>query len=91
MKVRFGFRDLEFPSGELGQLRESNDPLGDVSALWQRMDEDGYLLLRGLIERETVLAARELVREPHAGTAGIAAGLHRCWKGSCRKADPAFA
>lgn len=63
MKVRFGFRDLEFPSGELSQLRESNDVLGDAAALWQRMDEDGYLLLRGLIKRETVLAARAVVLE----------------------------
>ena len=63
MKVRFGFRDLEFPSGEFGRLRESNDALGDVPALWQRLDEDGYLLLRGLIDRETVLAARETVLE----------------------------
>lgn len=61
MKVRFGFRDIEFPSGELDQLRVSNDVLGDVPALWQRMDEDGYFLLRGLIERDRVLAAREIV------------------------------
>lgn len=61
MKVRFGYRDLEFPSGELSPLRESNDALGDVAALWQRMDEDGYLLLRGLIARDTVLSAREVV------------------------------
>lgn len=61
MKVRFGFRDLEFPSSELSQLRESNDRLGDAPALWRRMDADGYLLLRGLIARETVLSAREAV------------------------------
>lgn len=61
MKVRFGFRDLEFPSGELSQMRESNDALGDARALWRRMDEDGYLLLRALVKRETVLAAREVV------------------------------
>ena len=61
MKVRFGFRDLEFPSSQLSQLRESNDRLGDAPALWQRLDADGYLLLRGLIARETVLSARETV------------------------------
>ncbi len=61
MKVRFGFRDLEFPSSELSQLRESNERLGDAPALWRRMDADGYLLLRGLIARETVLSAREAV------------------------------
>lgn len=61
MKVRFGFRDLEFPSSELSQLRESNDRLGDAPALWRTMDADGYLLLRALIARETVLSAREAV------------------------------
>ena len=61
MKVRFGYRNLEFPSAEFSQLRVSNDALGDARALWRRLDEDGYLLLRGLIKRETVLAAREVV------------------------------
>jgi len=61
MKVRFGYRDLEFPSSEFSQLRESNDVLDDAPALWQRLDEDGYLLLRGLIKRETILAAREVL------------------------------
>ncbi len=61
MKVRFGFRDIAFPSSELGQLRASNDLLGDVPSLWRRMDEDGYLLLRGLIERETIMSAREVL------------------------------
>lgn len=61
MKVRFGYRDLEFPSRELGPLRESNKALGDTPALWRRLREDGYLLLRGLIDRETVLAARGVV------------------------------
>ena len=61
MKVSFGYRNLEFPSSELSQLRVSSDVLGDARALWRRLDEDGYLLLRGLIARETVLAARKVV------------------------------
>ncbi len=61
MQIRFGFRELEFPSDQLGQLRDSNALLGDVKALWQRFDEDGYLLLRNLLERETVLNARNII------------------------------
>ena len=61
MQIRFGFRDLEFPSAQLSQLRECQDLIGDAAGLWQRMNEDGYLLVRGLIDRDTVLSAREAV------------------------------
>ena len=43
----------------LGELRDSSGLLQDVAALRQRMTDDGYLLLRGLLPREQVLAARE--------------------------------
>ena len=70
MLVRFGYRDVEFPSADLRELRESQDLLGDVGALWQRLNEDGYLLLRRLINRETVMTGRETIlktmREQHA-------------------------
>lgn len=39
-------------------LRESNDILGDPVALKERITEDGYLLIRGLHDKETVLSAR---------------------------------
>ena len=61
MNVRFGYRTVNFPSEMLGVLRDSNDLLGDVAALHVRMDEDGYLLLRGLIDREKVLSARQTI------------------------------
>ncbi len=61
MNVRFGYRDMVYPSGALGTLRDSNDLLADMSALHARMAEDGYLLLRGLIEREKVRQARETI------------------------------
>ncbi len=63
MKIKFGYRDIEFPSRQLGQLRDSQDLLGDAPATWQRLNSDGYLLLRGLIARETVLAGRRLIME----------------------------
>ena len=61
MKIRFGYRDICFPGSELGQLRDSQDLLGDMPSLRQRMDEDGYLLLRGQIDREVVLAGRKTI------------------------------
>ena len=63
MRVRFGYRDIEFPGGALGQLRDSRELLGDIPALWRRLRDDGYLLLRGLVERDTVLQARSIVLE----------------------------
>jgi len=40
------------------ETRSSNELLGDPSALRARMAEDGYLLFRDLIDRETILEAR---------------------------------
>ena len=61
MKVRFGFRDIEFPGSGLGQLRDSGSNLEDMSSLQARMAEDGYLYMSGLIDRNVVLKARETV------------------------------
>lgn len=63
MNIRFGHRELSYPSAELGELRDSNDLLRNPAALHARMAEDGYLLLRGLIDRAKVLQARATVFE----------------------------
>ncbi len=42
-----------------GELRASRDILDDAAALRARMEEDGYLFLPGLRDRDEVLAARE--------------------------------
>lgn len=63
MNIRFGYRTVIYPSPELLSLRDSNDLLGDRPALQQRMAEDGYLLLRGLIDRAKVLCARQTVMQ----------------------------
>jgi hypothetical protein len=49
---------LETGPDALGEMRDANELLGDPEALRQRMDDDGYLLFRGLVGRETVLEAR---------------------------------
>jgi hypothetical protein len=61
MKIKFGHRDIEFPSSDLTQLEDSNSLLEDMPALRERMAKDGYVLLRGLIDRDTVLQARQTI------------------------------
>jgi ectoine hydroxylase-related dioxygenase (phytanoyl-CoA dioxygenase family) len=63
MVLRMGKRDLELPGRYLAGLREANGLLSDVEALRARMEEDGYLLIRGLFDREDVLAARRQMVE----------------------------
>ena len=73
MDVQFGKRKMKLGDGEneLGQLRDSAALLGDVAALKARMDEDGYLWLRGLLDREKVAAevCQTCVRHERAGAA----------------------
>lgn len=61
MNVQMGTRELTMGSAQMGELRDCNALLGSGEALRARMDEDGYLLVRGLIGREKVLAARRQV------------------------------
>ncbi len=63
MEVRFGHRDLTYPSAQLAELRDANDLLGDRDALQRRLEADGYLLLRGLIDRPKVERARATILE----------------------------
>lgn len=58
MKVKIGSRELEMGGKYLTELRDSNDILEDTEALRKRLQEDGYLLIRGFHNREEVLAAR---------------------------------
>jgi hypothetical protein len=65
---------MEYPSDELGEMRDSNALLGDPAALRERMQEDGYLLMRGLIDRDKVLAAREEILQYMAEREGLEPG-----------------
>jgi len=58
MKVKVGSRELEMDGKQLTELRSSNDIRHDVQALRNRMEEDGYLLIRGFHDRDKVLQAR---------------------------------
>ncbi|MFC7680738.1 phytanoyl-CoA dioxygenase family protein [Paenibacillus sp. GCM10028914] len=58
MKIQIGEHELEMGSKYLTELRSSNDILNDTEALRQRLQEEGYLLIRGFHDREEVLKAR---------------------------------
>ena len=61
MIVRFCKDEFTVDSPELQRLRDSNDVLADDAALRERFDDDGYLFLRGYLDRNEVLAAREAI------------------------------
>lgn len=47
----------------VGWLADSSDALGDATELRRRMDEHGYLYIKGLLNRDTVFDARRSVCE----------------------------
>ena len=72
MRVEFQRKQMEFPSAQFGYLRDSTDAQDDIDELRRRIAVDGYLLIRGLIDRDAVLEARRVVLEhlQGAGRAG---------------------
>lgn len=63
MLVKVGSRELETGGPYLTELRSSNEIVHDVAALRERMEEDGYLLIRGFHDRAEVLHARMSILE----------------------------
>ena len=61
MKLMMGQDELELGSKYLSTLRDANDLIDDMDAIHRRMDEDGYLLIRGLQNTEKIKAARQVV------------------------------
>lgn len=57
---------LDADPKRLGTLRDSSDIVGDVDMIKARMAEDGYLLFRGLVDREKVLRARREIMLKYA-------------------------
>lgn len=53
--------DLDLAPEKFGLLRDSTDIVGDADALQERVAEDGYLYLPGLLNRDEVLEARREV------------------------------
>lgn len=63
MDVKFGVKTLQFPGDRFGELKDSSDFRNDPAVLRERMADDGYLYLPGLLDRDTVLRARERIFE----------------------------
>ena len=59
MKLPFLHQEVEVST----DLRESNDILDNPDALRERMAADGYLLIRGLHDKEAILTARREILE----------------------------
>ena len=57
-KVKMSGKELVF-GDTIVQTRDSNDILGDTEALRQRMEEDGYLIIRDFHNRNDVMKARK--------------------------------
>jgi hypothetical protein len=74
MIVNFQTRELEFPTDRFGYLRESNDAIADPGELRSRLAADGYLFLRGLIDRQAVLDARGEILEFMAAREALVPG-----------------
>jgi hypothetical protein len=61
VKVTLAKQEMEIGSRHLGTLRDSTPLMHEPSDLRERMDEDGYLLLRGLHDPARVQAVRDMM------------------------------
>ena len=60
-ELYYGGQPLDTSPQAFGQLRSSMDAIGDFAELRRRIDEDGYVLLPGLLDRSEVQSARREV------------------------------
>lgn len=58
LDLEYQGRKLGHTPDDFGELKVSNDVLHDRDELEQRMADDGYLFLKGLLNKDEVLAAR---------------------------------
>jgi hypothetical protein len=54
---------LDASASAWGRMRDSTSFLGDINALRKRLSQDGYVLLRNVLEEGHVMSAREQVLE----------------------------
>ena len=73
--VFVGEHELTFPGPHLGVLRDCNAVLDSAEGLHKQIAEDGYLLVRGLIDKEKLIAGRRAILEYANGN-----GKRRCFQ-----------
>ena len=61
MIAQMNGRGFAFPGDTVSELRDCNDLAGDFEALRVRVEDDGYLLIRGFADREAVLDTRRAI------------------------------
>ena len=74
MRVQLAGREVEMGGPYLDEMRNSNDLRHQPAQLRARLDEDGYLLIRGLQNREMVLKAREEILDVVGRAGALEAG-----------------
>ncbi len=80
--VSFG-HELEMTDDKVGLLRDSSDAADDFEELRRRVAEDGYLYMRGYLDRDEVLAARASLTSRLA-EAGVLDPAHPHTEGVCK-------
>lgn len=74
---------LDMDDDKVGLLRDSSDAADDVGELRRRLAEDGYLYMRGYLDRDEVLAARASLTDGLAA-AGVLDPAHPAIDGVCK-------
>lgn len=74
---------LDMDDDKVGLLRDSSDAADDVTELRRRFAEDGYLYMRGYLDRDEVLSARASLTDGLAA-AGVLDPAYPAIEGVCK-------
>lgn len=75
--------ELEMSDDKVGLLRDSRDAMDDAEELHRRFDTDGYLYIKGGLDRDEVLAARKSLTDGLA-EAGVLDENYPRMEGVCK-------
>lgn len=89
MKLHLGARAVDFPADSVkNDMPDASPLLGDPARLRERLDEDGYLLLRGFHPEDEVLRARDAILAYLARAGAIADGCEPSTARASRRVAP---
>ena len=75
--------ELDMADDKVGLLRDSKDAMDDMEELHRRFDTDGYLYIKGGLDRDEVLAARKSLTDGLAA-AGVLDESYPTIDGVCK-------